>query len=173
MTLIEALKSGKRFRIWHRNWYEAFSQERTGKIHNFTCAEILSNLWEIEPELKKKITRWLWVGKEPSTQDLWLCYFGTEEEVKSWKAPDGLIKIESTATDFEEQMKRKIIQITTVPETEDRYPILIALCADNTLWKKDLTYPTDSERPWLLIEDIPDAEDPLPISEDGVQYTYL
>lgn len=50
MTLIEALKSGKRFRIWGRKWHGPYEGCNSGKLFDFTGAEVLATDWEIEPE---------------------------------------------------------------------------------------------------------------------------
>lgn len=44
-------------------------------------------------------------------------------------------------------MKRKIIQIVVVPESEDYFEKIIALCDDGSLWEQR----NDKDKAWKLI----------------------
>jgi hypothetical protein len=55
-------------------------------------------------------------------------------------------------------MKRKIIQISTIPDTNEYYAELYALCDDGSVWHKTIRM-TGEDGGWKLVEDIPQPND--------------
>ena len=51
-------------------------------------------------------------------------------------------------------MKRKIIQITATPDTDDYYAQIYALCDDGTVWRKTIN-PSGEDGKWKPIENVP------------------
>jgi hypothetical protein len=53
MTLIEALKSGKRFRLNDRSEWQDYAPEYL--LNLFTAEDVLSDQWEVEETQKRKV----------------------------------------------------------------------------------------------------------------------
>jgi hypothetical protein len=59
---------------------------------------------------------------------------------------------------------RRAIQITAVPETDDRHAMLYALCNDGTIWKMAFRPATHPE--WAQLPNVPASE----AQGDGIDY---
>jgi hypothetical protein len=96
VNFIEALKTGKAIRNKRFPRHSEFFRI-TQKFFDFNKEEILDDDWEVEPEPKKKVARWLWLHvKNRYCTD----YFFTEAEARvhghDWK------KLEWSETIFDE-----------------------------------------------------------------------
>lgn len=71
MTLIEALKSGKKIR---RHSREIWIDLNHFNVESWSTESVLANDWEIEPEEKKKVKRWLWMVQRKFKKDNFQIY---------------------------------------------------------------------------------------------------
>ncbi len=56
-------------------------------------------------------------------------------------------------------VKRKIIQVTDVPETDQYYPRILALCDDGSLWVAPQASGSFLEIKWIRVPGVPQDED--------------
>lgn len=58
MTLIEALKTGKRAKNAHGGFINPSEEPLMSDRYNFTRADLLTNTWEVEPDAKPRMLAW-------------------------------------------------------------------------------------------------------------------
>lgn len=95
MNLIDALKTGRRIRKRPIHSSDKTAWE-SAAFQSFDCFDVLSDDWEVEPEPKKKVKRWLWVLNNGDVRPRFYTDVEWHAECVSGK------KLEWSETEFEE-----------------------------------------------------------------------